>query len=100
MDRLGKTTLKTRRTAVLGRATSTQATKSSPTPDTAAFVIRAELTGSDTCSALGITARGDAPVLKLCRALVAAGYDPATALHVYRGPMLALKVCTVGEGAR
>ena len=29
--------------------------------------IRAELSGSDTCSAAGITATGHAPVLTLCR---------------------------------
>jgi hypothetical protein len=36
----------------------------------------------------------------MCRALVAAGYDPSRPLHVYRGAALALKVRSIGEGAR
>jgi hypothetical protein len=61
-------------------------------------VIRAELSGLD-CSALGISARGHTPVLSLCRALVAAGYDKATPLEVWRGCMLALRVKSIGKGA-
>jgi hypothetical protein len=38
-------------------------------------VIRATLFGSDLCEADGISARGYAPVLDLCRALVAAGFN-------------------------
>ena len=62
--------------------------------------IQAVVIGHDTCTAEGITAHGFAPVLALCRKLVAAGYDPATALHAYRGDTLALTVRTIGEGAR
>jgi hypothetical protein len=66
--------------------------------------IEAELTGSNECRARdrarGITVRSSSPVLALCRALVGAGYDPGPPLHVYRGKMLALKVRTIGEGAR
>jgi hypothetical protein len=62
--------------------------------------INATLTGSDCCEALGITARGRAPVLDLCRALVAAGHDPRRPLHAYRGDVLALKVRSIGEGAK
>jgi hypothetical protein len=62
--------------------------------------IHATLIGSNCCEALGITARGYAPVLELCRALVAAGHDPRRSLHAYRGEMLALKVPSIGEGAR
>ena len=58
----------------------------------------AELIGSDTCTA-GITAIGNAPVLKLCRLLVEAGHDPDTPMHVYRGATLALKLRSIGEGA-
>src|SRR5215831_11859210 len=47
--------------------------------------INATLTGSDCCEALDITARGRAPVLDLCRALVAAGRDPCRPLYAYRG---------------
>jgi hypothetical protein len=60
--------------------------------------IHAALTGN-TCTALGITARGAAPVLELCRKLVAAGQDPTTALHAFRGDVLALRVRSIGEGA-
>ena len=53
--------------------------------------IRAELIGSDTCTAAGITARGNAPVLALCRQLLAAGHRSRPArLEVYRGATLAL----------
>jgi hypothetical protein len=47
-----------------------------------------------------MSARGSAPVLALCRLLVAAGYDPATSLEVFRGEVLALRARTIGEGAR
>lgn len=40
--------------------------------------IRAAVTGSDTCQALGITVRAYAPVLELCRRLVAAGMIPSS----------------------
>jgi hypothetical protein len=63
-------------------------------------IIRAEIKGENTCTALGITARAEAPVLKLCRLLVAAGHDPCLALHAYRGDVLCLKVSSIGEGAR
>src|SRR5438874_288481 len=62
--------------------------------------VKATLTGSDCCEALGITARGSAPVLALCRALVAAGHDPRRPLHACRGDVLALKIRSIGEGAQ
>jgi hypothetical protein len=62
--------------------------------------IHATLIGSNCCEALGITARGYAPVLELCRALVKAGHDPRRPLHAYRGDVLAHKVRSIGEGAR
>jgi hypothetical protein len=62
--------------------------------------IHATLTGSNCCQALGTTVRGYAPVLDLCRALVKAGHDPRRPLHSYRGDVLALKVRSIGEGAR
>jgi hypothetical protein len=61
--------------------------------------IRAELSGSDMCSALGIAIRAYAPVLELCRQLVAAGHDPATPLHAYRLDVLCLSVRSIGEAA-
>ena len=62
--------------------------------------MRADLTGSDTCSATGISAHSSAPVLALCRLLIAAGHDPATRLEVFRGATLALTVRTIGEGVQ
>jgi hypothetical protein len=48
-------------------------------------IIRAELTGADRCTAFGITAKGESPVLTLCRMLIVAGQEPATPLEAYRG---------------
>jgi hypothetical protein len=62
--------------------------------------IRAELSGSDTCTALGITAQSPSPVLTLCRQLVEAGHDPATPLDAYRGEALALRVRSIDQAAR
>jgi hypothetical protein len=61
--------------------------------------IRAEIVGSDSCSALGIEARASAPVLALCRNLLAAGLDPDAAVEAYRAGTLALRVRSIGEGA-
>ena len=61
--------------------------------------IHAVITRHDTCTAERVTACGSVPVLTLCRKLIAAGYDPALPLHAYRGDTLALKVCSIGEGA-
>ena len=61
--------------------------------------ICAELTGSDTCAAIGITARGAAPVLALCRKLIETGHDPGTPLEAYRGDTLCLRVRSIGEAA-
>ena len=61
--------------------------------------IRAELFGADCCKALGIEARGAAPVLALCRKLVEAGINRALALEAYRGDILCLRIRSIGEGA-
>ena len=62
--------------------------------------IRAELVGSNTCTAAGITVVDHAPVLALCRALVKAGHDPNRPLRAYRGDVFCLRVRSIGEGAR
>jgi hypothetical protein len=62
------------------------------------FPLIAELS-NDRCEAVGIIGRGEAPALELCRRLVAAGADPATPLHAYRGGVLALRIRSIGEGA-
>jgi hypothetical protein len=54
--------------------------------------IRAELFGSNGCEAGGLIARGYAPVLELCRELVAAGYDSASPLEAWRGNTLCLRI--------
>jgi hypothetical protein len=61
--------------------------------------IRAELYGSDKCSTLGIAVRAYAPVLELCRQLVAAGHNPASRLEAYRLDVLCLTVRSIGEAA-
>ena len=61
--------------------------------------IRAELIGDDRATALGIEARSAAPVLDLCRKLVAAEHDPVSTLHAYRGATLSLIVHSIGEAA-
>ena len=65
-----------------------------------AVPIRAELIGSDKCTAVGLTAHGSAPVLGLCRELVSAGHDPAMLLEAWRGDILCLRVHSIGEAAR
>jgi hypothetical protein len=62
--------------------------------------IRATLFGSKGCEAEGIVTCGYAPVLKLCRKLVAAGFDPTSPLEAWRGETLCLRVRSIGEGAR
>lgn len=81
------------RTPIYARPASGSET-SSPEP------IRAELIGSDRCSALGIIATGHAPVLALCRLLIETRHHPATPLEVYRGETVALRIRSIGEGAR
>jgi hypothetical protein len=63
------------------------------------FFIRAELVDSDTAIAAGISVTAYAPVLELCRRLIAAGHDPTARLEAYRGPILCLIVRSIGEAA-
>ena len=63
-------------------------------------LIHATITGFDRCDAGDHTVRAAAPVLAMCRKLLAAGHDPARPLHAYRGDTLALKVRSIGEGAK
>src|SRR5262245_42109163 len=59
----------------------------------------AELTDC-TCTSTGLTARGAAPVLALCRQLLAAGADPDASLEVFRRGTLALRVRSLREAAQ
>src|SRR5262249_8518728 len=60
----------------------------------------AELIGSNTCTAAGVTVVDHAPVLALCRALVTAGNDPNRPLHAYRGDVLCLCLRSIGQAAQ
>jgi hypothetical protein len=62
--------------------------------------ICATLIGSNRCEAEGLSARGYAPVLELCRKLVAAGFNTACPLEAWRGETLCLRVRSIGEGSR
>jgi hypothetical protein len=68
-------------------------------PGTARNSVVARLSGSNTCTAAGITANSPTPVLALCRQLLAAGLDPDQAMDVYRGATLALRVRSLREAA-
>jgi len=63
-------------------------------------VIRAELIGSETATAEGVTVTGSSPVLLLCRQLIRAGHDPAMPMQVFRGDALAVIVRNIDEAAR
>jgi Fe2+ transport system protein FeoA len=51
--------------------------------------LTAELSGSDTAIACGITVRSCSPVLALCRRLIVAGMNPDAALTVHRRGLVA-----------
>jgi hypothetical protein len=61
--------------------------------------IRADLIADDSCSALGMTVRGFAPVLALCRLLVEAGHHPATPLEAWRGDVPCIRIRSIGAAA-
>jgi len=68
-------------------------------------VVQAQLTNNPDhityhCTAQGLTAKGTAPVLRLCRMLVEAGHNPEEPMEVYRGATLALRVRSIGEAAK
>jgi hypothetical protein len=64
-------------------------------------VILAQLSSDSFCTALGITVTAAAPVLALCRKLIASStYASSTPLDAYRGDTLCLKVRSIGEAAQ
>jgi hypothetical protein len=69
-------------------------------PHRSADAVRAELIGDTTAIAAGVTARGRAPVLALCRLLIEAGHNPDLPLEAYRGDVLCLRVRSIGVAAR
>lgn len=68
--------------------------------DCTSTVIRADLVGSDTAIAEGITARGVSPITSLCRKLVEAGRNPDEPLDAFRGDVMCIRVRSIGEGAK
>jgi hypothetical protein len=72
---------------------------SKPLTQTSQEPLQAELCRSDTCSSAGLVGRGAAPILSLCREMIAAGMSPDNALEVFRGSVLAVRVRSIGEAA-
>jgi hypothetical protein len=62
-------------------------------------ILRAELTGHNTCECAGITVKAEFPIIGMCRRLLDAGVDPGTRLECYRNGTLAISVKTIGGGA-
>jgi hypothetical protein len=60
-------------------------------------VIIAQLVGSNIAIVDNITGRG---ALDLCRRLIVAGVDPDAELHCYRDGVIALRIKSVGAGAK
>jgi hypothetical protein len=61
--------------------------------------IRADLSNG-VASAKGHATGGNAPILNLCRLLIADNEDPRSPMMVWRGATIALKIRSIGEGAR
>jgi hypothetical protein len=62
--------------------------------------VQAVLSGYDRAAAGSIKVRSTSPVLALCRALIAAGYNPEARLVAYRGSTAALEITKIRAGAR
>ena len=84
----------------MSRTTNPAGEGNSPAESKKQHPVIAKLSGNGTCSATGFKVTGHAPVLALCRELIAAGLDPDQALEVYRGAILALRVRSIAAGAR
>jgi hypothetical protein len=62
--------------------------------------LRCQLVGSDRCVCGDLSVRHNAPVLAMCRKLIAAGYDPDCPLEAYRSETLCLRISSIGHGAQ
>jgi hypothetical protein len=71
--------------------------ENSDTSSRPALQLRCDLVGNDGAIAGDIMARGP---LDMCRRLLAAGADPATELLCYRNGQSALRIRSIGDGAR
>jgi hypothetical protein len=60
----------------------------------------AQFIGSDLCTAEGLEVKANAPGLAMCRRLVEAGFEDSRPLHCYRGGELAMKISSIGWGAK
>ena len=69
-------------------------------PCRACDLIRAELIGTNSATAQKMVVTSAAPILSLCRQLVAAGHDPATPLEAYRGDTLCVRIRSIGQAAQ
>jgi hypothetical protein len=56
--------------------------------------------GSDLCRAEGYTVKDNSPILAMCCLLVEAGFDAKRPLLAFRGNVLAMRVKSIGYGAR
>jgi hypothetical protein len=81
------------------RKPETRKTSRSESP--LSIFLTAKLIGSRRCDceSYGICTVGHAPVLALCRELIAAGANPDMSLAIYRGEVLALRIRSIGEAA-
>ncbi|MGC1359409.1 MAG: hypothetical protein WA851_27150 [Xanthobacteraceae bacterium] len=62
--------------------------------------IHAEIVGSDTVIVGDMVVVCAAPIITICRELVARGADPAIAMLAFRSNQLAVKVRAIGEAAQ
>jgi hypothetical protein len=74
--------------------------RSSKPPKSETQEITAQLSGDDTCTAEGYTERGHAPILMMCRRLIASGVDPDRSLIAYRNTTACIIVNGIGKAAR
>jgi hypothetical protein len=56
--------------------------------------------GPDRCTAEGLEVKANAPGLAMCRRLLEAGFENSRPLHCYRGEELAMKISSIGWGAK
>ena len=70
-----------------------------PAQELNAQPVRADLIGDNVARACGIVAHNGAPLLKLCRLLVDAGFDPNQPLEAWRDDVLCLRVGAIGQAA-
>jgi hypothetical protein len=62
--------------------------------------IIAQFMGSDRCTAEGLEVKVNAPGLAMCRRLLEAGFEDCRPLHCFRGEELAMKISSIGWGAK